>query len=264
MLILLPPSEGKTRPQTGPILNLNHIEPGSTQLAHARQEVLHHLQNVSSHENALNVLGVGKRIAPEIAANTQLTDAPCAPAREIYSGVLYEAGNLAQEHANLTETGRARVQTLVQSALFGVVDLASPIPAYRLSIGVKLPPLGALATWWRPHLDPVMSELADHHQIVVDARSGQYRQAWPTTNTKADVITVSAVRIKNGKRSVVSHAAKRYRGILAGALLNRAEQTENTFDYVLQTARTLIGDEVSGIEVEETNGALDLVIVTRT
>lgn len=257
MLILLPPSEGKTAPPTGPQLDLEKLQPGASQLLPARREVLRVLKTVSAGEDALDILGVGQRIQAEVEANTRLDTASCAPAREVYSGVLYEAAHLTEMPTD------PKVEVIVQSALFGAVDLSSPIPAYRLSMGVKLPELGALASWWRPHLEPVMNELAERHQVVVDARSGEYRKAWPGKHAHADFITVSAVRERNGKRTVVSHEAKRYRGILTGALLRSANSAENSLDFVLSTARTLIGDEVTAVEVREVASHLDLAIVTR-
>ena len=256
MLILLPPSEGKTAPADGPKLNLPQVAPGGEELLEARGEILTRLQEVSAREDALDVLGVGQRIQGEVEANTRLETAACAPAREIYTGVLYDAGDLA--HAPSSED----VAVLVQSALFGVVDLESLIPAYRLSMSVKLPGVGALASWWRPQLEELLNGLAAQHQVVVDARSGEYRKAWPGVKADADLITVSAVRDRAGKRSVVSHEAKRYRGILTGALMRRGGQVENSVDFVIDTARSLIGEDVTGVEVRETKHALDLVIVT--
>lgn len=270
MLLLLPPSEGKTAPDPNPATNvtldLSTLDPGAEPLNAARAEVLERLRQVSAREDALELLGVGRSLAAEVAANRELTSAPCAPAYHVYSGVLYEAGNLAERGSKLhSATSHSKLGVLVQSALFGVVDLAAMIPAYRLSMGVKLPEIGGLAAWWRPRLQPVMDELAGGG-IVVDARSGEYRKAWTGKTSDAEIVAVSVVRERDGKRRVVSHEAKRYRGLLAGALIDRAEQVEETLDFVIETARSLThsnaGAQIHAVDVRETKTGLDLQLVT--
>src|SRR5699024_7426520 len=54
-------------------------------------------------------------------------------------------------------------------------------------------------------------------EVALDCRSSDYRSAWPGPNDQ--VVTMGAVTIKDGKRRVVSHWAKFYRGQFAGRLL---------------------------------------------
>ncbi|MDO5034216.1 MAG: peroxide stress protein YaaA [Actinomycetaceae bacterium] len=259
MLVLLPPSEGKTRPADGPALDLAQIHPFSGALERARREVLENLIQTSAREDALEVLKVGKSIAGEVHANTQLIGAPTAPAWQVYSGVLFEAGNFLERGPLYSASDSFEV--LVQSALFGAVDLASPIPAYRLSMDTKLPEIGALGTWWRKQLADLMNERA-HHRLVVDMRSGAYQKAWPGTGLEVDLIRVNAVRDRGGKRSVVSHSAKRYRGILAGALIEHRDELDGSIDSVLEVARGIEAEDFTGVEVREARDYLELVIVT--
>lgn len=260
MLVLLPPSEGKTPPLKGSALDLSRLDPFPEELQESRSAVIDELISVSTHPNALDILGVGQRILPEVEANTLLWESPTAPAYEIYSGVLYEAGQikeLGKEYAP-----RESFQVLVQSALFGLVDLTSNIPRYRLSMDTKLPHLGGLATFWKSAIVTLMNSLA-HHQIVIDCRSGAYIKAWPGLEGEHDLIRVSAVRDRNGKRSVVSHSAKRYRGMLAGALMKNAGSASESLDFVLETARSLAEeDDFSGVEIRENRNYHELVLVT--
>ncbi|MDO5049936.1 MAG: peroxide stress protein YaaA [Actinomycetaceae bacterium] len=260
MLVLLPPSEGKTPAETDTPFDLSRVEPFSGELEGPRSLVLENLIEVSGRDDALEVLKVGKTIAYEVRANRTLPAANVAPAYQIYSGVLFEAGEINRR-------GRAyepseNFEVLVQSALFGVVDLASQIPAYRLSMDTKLGELGNLGTWWKKQLGELMDGKA-RHRIVVDGRSGAYQKAWPGVSGEHDLIRVNAVRVRNGKRSVVSHNAKRYRGILAGALMDRAGEVEDSIDFVVDTARSLKDHaDFSDVEVHQKNGYLELVLVT--
>ncbi|NKY40664.1 peroxide stress protein YaaA, partial [Cellulomonas septica] len=92
MLVLLPPSEGKTSPARGPALDLDALSsPGLTPV---REKVLDALAEVSARPDAAAVLGVGASLADEVARNTTLRAAPTAPARRVYTGVLYGAAGL--------------------------------------------------------------------------------------------------------------------------------------------------------------------------
>lgn len=260
MLVLLPPSEGKTLPPKGSALNLSKLAPFPDELIESRSTVIEELISVSARPNALDILGVGQRIRPEVEANTLLWEAATAPAYEIYSGVLYEAGRIRELGAQYEP--RENFQVLVQSALFGLVDLKSDIPRYRLSMDTKLPHLGSLASFWKSSLGSLMDSLA-HHQIVVDCRSGAYIKAWPGIEGEHDLIRVNAVRDRDSKRTVVSHSAKRYRGMLAGALMKRAQSASESLDYVLEIARSLAEeDDFSGVEIREKCNYLELVLVT--
>lgn len=259
MLVLLPPSEGKTLPSETVDFNADAIAPFSTQLADARQSVLDCLIETSARRDALEILKVGKTIADEVEANKHLRSAQAGPAWQVYSGVLYEAGRFGEIGAQYTASPDFEIW--VQSALFGVVDLACPIPPYRLSMDTKLPGLGNLAPWWKKRLEPLMEQRA-HHRVVVDVRSGAYQKAWPGASAECDLIRVNAVRERGGKRTVVSHNAKKYRGILAGALLEHASEADGSIDFVLDTARSLTGADLTGIEVRQRRDHLELVIVT--
>ena len=83
-------------------------------------------------------------------------------------------------------------------------------------MGVKLPGLGALAAAWKPVLEEALR--AEYPgDVVLDMRSGPYRNACPAQ--WAHVWQVGVVREVGGKRSVVSHNAKYWRGLLTGYLL---------------------------------------------
>src|SRR5690625_4511955 len=100
---------------------------------------------------------------------------PISPAHAVYTGVLFHA----MEASDLTDvSAERRAAVHVMSGLFGIVGIDDRIPAYRLSMGAKLPELGTMRTWWKKRLRPVLDE-AFADDLVVDCRSADYRAAWP-------------------------------------------------------------------------------------
>mgnify|MGYP000969072169 CR=1 FL=1 len=187
------------------------------ELAGDRRLVLDALAAASSGPDALEVLKVGASLEDEARANTGLWDAPAAPARDVYTGVLYDAFDVA----SLSPSGRRRAQAsaLIFSALFGVLRLGDRIPAYRLSGATALPGVGTPASFWRARLDAVLKG----DDLVVDCRSGLYAGFW----TPPRALPVRVFREVAGRRSVVSHQAKHARGLVARALCSapRAPRT---------------------------------------
>ncbi len=233
MLVLLPPSEGKTPAPDGaaPVDLASLCAP---ELTGARRRVLAALRTVSAGRDALEVLGVGPGLAAEVARNTALESAPAAPAREVYTGVLYAAAGLAELTG--TALGRAQEHVRTVSALWGLVAPFDRIPAYRLSMGTALPPVGPLATSWRAPLAGVLDPLAEH-RLVIDCRSAAYQAAWRPGPTARGWVGVRVVR--DGK--VVSHHAKHTRGVLTRHLLHRAADVPRTPESLLAASRELVG-----------------------
>ncbi len=188
------------------------------------------------------VLEVGASLEDVVRANTDLWELPAAPAAQIYSGVLFDALDLAS-----LDTGarrRAARWLVIVSALWGAVRITDRIPAYRASMTNELPGVGALATFWRPHLPPVLDPLAQRG-AVVDCRSAAYQKAWPTP-VPHRTVHVSVADAATGV--TVSHMAKQARGLVARHLLTRSGQTPATparvaeavaerFDVVLDEPR---------------------------
>lgn len=198
MLILLPPSEGKTAPSDGEPVELSQLAlPG---LSKTRERLLDVLSRLTF-PRALKYLDVGPGLEAEARRNLTLRDAPAAPAHEVYTGVLYEHLGLG----TFADTDRV----LIASALWGFVRPSDRIPAYRLSMGATLPRIPSLPALWR---DPLRKALPDEG-LIVDMRSGAYTAAW-----KPKAATLVGVRaFENGK--TISHMVKATRGDVARVLL---------------------------------------------
>ncbi|MEU1482611.1 peroxide stress protein YaaA [Streptomyces sp. NPDC005752] len=221
MLVLLPPSEGKAASGRGAPLKPESLSlPG---LADARAAVLDELVElcVADEEKARGVLGLSEGLRGEIAKNAELRTAGTRPAGEIYTGVLYDALDLATLDAAARR--RAGKSLLVFSGLWGAVRVGDRIPSYRCSMGVKLPGLGALNAHWRAPMASVMPEEAGEG-LVLDLRSSAYTGAWKPSREVAErtaSVRVLQSRMVNGveKRSVVSHFNKATKGRMVRDLL---------------------------------------------
>ncbi|MDN4489631.1 peroxide stress protein YaaA [Demequina sp. SYSU T00068] len=234
MLILLPPSEGKTAPPTGDPVDLDALShPG---LAPHRRRVGDALAKVSGQRNAMQVLEVGASLAGEVERNRTVWDNPAAPAARVYTGVLYDAADMAGWDASTLDRASSRLRTV--SALWGAVAPGDAIPAYRLSMGTSLGRIGGLAAFWRPRLSPELDALADGG-LVIDCRSASYVAAYRPTD--ALWVSVGVQRELNGKRAVVSHMAKHTRGLLAAHLMRDDAAPESAADLA-DAAAGMIGD----------------------
>ncbi|MDP5225623.1 MULTISPECIES: peroxide stress protein YaaA [Arthrobacter] len=229
MLILLPPSEGKTAASSGAPVDFANLSFPS--LNEARAEVLEALGTVSAHEDALALLGVGASLHEEVARNTRLRHESAAPAHSVYSGVLYDA--LGYASLTAAQKRKADDAVVIISALWGALRFDDAVPAYRLSIGTALDGPGRLATFWKPRLNEALAQTAEG-RLLVDCRSSGYATAWtpPATQT----VAVNVFRERDGKRTVVSHFAKHTRGELARHLLTRRGKAPGTPQELLKAA----------------------------
>jgi uncharacterized protein len=221
VLVLLPPSEGKTAPRRGRPLDLESMS--SPSLTSARADVVTALERLASTDPyaARRALGLSDRQTAELARGARLTSAPTAPAASVYTGVLYDA--LGHRTLSAAAKRRATRDVLVFSALFGVLRLNDRIPAYRLSGGTDLPGIGPLAAHWRSPLASAMAE-ALGRGVVLDLRSGDYAALWRPSTEHVDRVVVARVvqEVRRGgtiARVVVSHHNKATKGRLVRDLL---------------------------------------------
>lgn len=251
MLILLPPSEGKTQ-GTGAPLKLASLSFAET-LGAPRKELLRAVERLCGgpKAKALNVLGISTSMAPLLARNANLSKEPTSPAIEVYSGVLFEALDWTGLSARAKKRGEDAV--LISSALFGVVRPLDRIPAYRLSMDVSLPVLGALAPLWRPSLNKALNSMAS--DLIVDCRSSAYAASWAPPRELT--YSVKVMVEKSGKRTVVSHMAKQARGDLARLLLS-APRAAKTIDDVAEIASSNYDVEVDSA-TSQRSGVITLI-----
>ncbi|CAL9408282.1 hypothetical protein SUDANB58_01589 [Streptomyces sp. enrichment culture] len=215
MLVLLPPSEGKAPSGSGAPLKPESLSlPG---LAAARAAVLDELVELCAgdEDKAREVLGLSEGLRGEVAKNAELRTAGARPAGEVYTGVLYDALDLASLDADARR--RAAGCLLVFSGLWGAVRVTDEIPSYRCSMGVRLPGLGPLAAYWRVPMARVLPEAAGDG-LVLDLRSSAYAAAWrPAGEVAGRTATVRVLHAPT--RKVVSHFNKATKGRIVRSLL---------------------------------------------
>lgn len=241
MLVLLPPSEGKRAPDGGAPVDLASLA-FAEELGARRAKALEALVKLAggNRKRALGHLGLTVGLSAEVDRNAVLLTAAAAPAAEIYTGVLFQHLDLATLAP--AALARAREQVLVASALWGVVALQDRIPAYRLSIGARLPALtrSGLAAWWRPALAKALPD--EPGQLVVDLRSGGYAAAWRPKHA-----TLVEVKASTADGKPISHMAKAVRGTVARRLLEARSAATAPADV----ARAADGDGVGRVELHE-------------
>lgn len=231
VIILLPPSETKATRARGRAMDLASLS--NPELTDARRQVMDALAAVSAAPDGASTLGVSPNLASDIARNTRLTTAPALPASSLYTGVLYDAFDLP----SLTGADKARAgrRVIISSALYGAARLRDKVAPYRLSMGVNLPGIGPLATFWKPLLDEPLTAAAGRG-LVIDCRSSTYAASWTPLGDLAK-------RWVHIRVPGATHMAKHTRGLVARALVTDArdprtpaalaQQLGETFDVTL-------------------------------
>ena len=216
MIVVLPPSETKRDSGDGPPVDVEALS--FTELNPVRIALVDELVALAADRPASRAaLGISAKQDAEIDRNAALRTSPTMAAIDRYTGVLYDALDIASLSGAAGDRARARLA--VGSALFGLLRADDPVPAYRLSAGSKLPG-PTLAARWRPALEPLLARLADG-ELVVDLRSGSYT----ALGRLHGAVTVDVVSERpDGSRAVVSHFNKAHKGRLARVLAaGRAE-----------------------------------------
>ena len=229
MLILLPPSETKIDGGTGPTLDLRRLS--FPRLESIRRDVLARLVDVCrDEETAIAALKLGVQGAAEIERNRAIASTPTLPAIERYTGVLFDAIDVA----TLSEKERARAATriAVHSALFGLVRADDAVPAYRLSHNSRLPGV-SLVRLWR---SAVSREIAEMSGLVVDLRSEGYAALGPVP-ARDNVVVIRVVsRTPDGAVRAISHANKRTKGAFTRDVLTLADAPRDAHELIAAAA----------------------------
>ncbi len=254
-LILIPPSEGKAPGGDGPAW-----APGTmaVDLDDRRQRMMAALRQAMRRNAAERgkLLGVkGDALAAATAANRAIATSPTMPASQRFTGVLYDALDLATLPARARR--RADSSLLVLSGVFGLVAPSDPIPDHKLKMSVAVGGLGKLSTWWR---EPISRELT---------RRSEGRLVWnllPNEHAAAvhlhDVTQIMVTFLepdRKGEMVAVAHWNKLLKGSLVRHLLEHPDLAPDDLGdwqhpegFVLDRGRT------------EVEGALTTLAFVRT
>ena len=226
-VLLLPPSKGKAAGGDGPPYARTLT---ASPLDAARREVLQAVQtDVDELDDATLARVAGVAAKDVEAARTDLRGlaaAPTMPAHRRYTGIVH--GNAGLADLDPTEI---RVDVRIVSALAGLVELAQPLPPYRLEFAARLPSLGGLATWWRGRLAEHLEELV-RGRLVWDLLPGEHARIWDrAVRGRAEVVEILFVRpdgrAANAARTkvckgriaafLIAHPEVEVHGLIAGA-----------------------------------------------
>jgi cytoplasmic iron level regulating protein YaaA (DUF328/UPF0246 family) len=224
VLLLLPPSEGKTGGGSGPALGPRPAL-STPQLAAPRQRLVAALRRAARADPDLLATGLrlpAGRADAALAANRDVTTAPTRPALDRYAGVAYAALDVA----SLTSAARRRAEqeVLVLSGLWGVVRGADPVPDYRVPAGGTVAGIGGVTAHWRGPLAEVLPGVVGD-EAVLDLRSTDYRAMWRPAGGQRDQVVAVRVLAERGagaRRTVapVSHHAKTVKGLVVRHLVS--------------------------------------------
>ena len=214
MLFLLPPSEGKTAPQDGPVFDAKLLQ--FPKLNPKRNKLIRSLVKVSKGKptTALETLGLTPGQLELLDVNRQLLSSHCGPAYQVYTGVLYS--ELSPGSLNAEQLARLDASVWIASALFGFVGFSDFIPAYRMSGDVTLPEIGSLTQFWKQDLSTMLDKVPGP---IVDFRSGTYVKLGPLSKDvcKRTVVPRVLQRMPDGPTKLITHFNKATKGRLMRA-----------------------------------------------
>jgi cytoplasmic iron level regulating protein YaaA (DUF328/UPF0246 family) len=215
VMILLPPSEGKTVPQTKAVLDLSTLS--FTELTELRSKTIGSLVKVSEGRvsAARKILGVTANQDAELERNHDLRSKPVAPALAVYTGVLFDAiGINSLSKSALKNFSR---DAYVVSALFGLISVTDHIPAYRLSGSANLPRIGSLSSVWNSAVSELLDKADD---FMIDLRSGVYQKLGqiPVDAAPRAVVPRILQKMPSGPPKLVSHHNKATKGRIVRAI----------------------------------------------
>jgi hypothetical protein len=246
VLILLPPSE--TKRDGGPDgSKLDLSELSFPSLTAPRRAALASLRAISKSVAASTAaLGLGPTQRFEIDRNRAIRTSGVVPAIERYTGVLYDAIDIAD-----LDSGARRFlgeRAVIHSALFGLIGADDRVPAYRFSHGTRLPGTSVTKLW----RDANAAVLADRDELVLDLRSESYVHLGPA-GAGAHFLRVVSMGA-NGETRALNHFNKHGKGELVRALALAGENFA-TLDDLLDWARG------AGIDLSlNSSGELQLVV----
>lgn len=204
MRIVLPPSETKTPGGLpGSSLDWSGLVLANT-LTDTRSHIARDLVELCGDtDGAKKALGLGVTGDAWVEANREVTASPVMPAIDRYTGVVFDALDVA----SLSPHARERAQSTLWlfSALFGPLRATDLIPRYRLSFDSTLPGM-SLKARWQPHAEAIWSG-----EFTVDLRSEGYRALAPLPPGCG--VFVKVVKDLHGK-AAVGHANKATKGRL--------------------------------------------------
>jgi hypothetical protein len=240
VLVLLPPSEGKSPGGDGPPVGRRPVlstpelcAPRNALLAAVRRAARTHPPGLVA---GLKLPESAARAA--LRATTSASSSPTLPALDRYTGVVYQAldvGSLA-----IDARRRADDAVVVTSGLWGVVRGGDLVPDYRVPASGVVPGFGGVATHWRRPLATALPRLVGEHGVL-DLRSTDYRAMWrPAPALRDQVLAVRVLAERpTGQVGPVSYHAKWVKGLVVRHLVTSRPAPADPMDALVAAADAL-------------------------
>ena len=262
LLILLPPSEGKSSGGYGPSIDLPSLS--FDQLNPARLLMMNALIQLSGKPLlAQKMLGVkGSALEKARTDNAVISSSPTALAIERYTGVMYDS----IDYVSLDDSAKKIFDesTIIMSGLFGVLRPFDFIPAYKLKMGAKLRRNKACSTIWKPLVTKALAEITEN-RVVWDLLPKEHMAAWePSKIEIRNRFTVKFLEANaDGQLRTVNHWSKLLKGALIRHLVSNPEAAGSTdlLTELLANFSHPAGYEYRPDISNEIDGATEIVFV---
>ena len=262
--ILLPPAAGKAtggNPFAPDMFDYRssttfNFFNGLNQQRRAVIEAMHQVMKEGEDlEKVFKVKGSALEEALEI--NADIYNAPLMSALDRYSpGVMYEsmdfAGLPTGAQRRLLENG------VIFSGLFGILRPDDLIANYRLPMDATLPEIGNLASYWKPHISPLLNRSLEG-RFVWDFLSRPYQRAWNDERTYEQIVQVKFYSEEEGERKPVTHGVKPLRGRLVNFIVQESVEDLESFREWEHPEGYLLDEEASTFDEETKERTLVMV-----
>jgi cytoplasmic iron level regulating protein YaaA (DUF328/UPF0246 family) len=224
VLVLLPPSEGKTTGGDGAAVDLASLS--WPELNPIRRKVGDALVQLcrGNPAKARKVLGLSEALDADRVADAAIWESPTLLAGHRYSGVMYDA--LGYPSLPAAARRRADSSVVVFSGLWGATRPCDRIPAYRIGIATMLPRRAGLPATWHAALRGALDD-AVCDEGALDLRSTGYHQMYRPSPAAAGKLVTVRITDPDGRRPAPSFQSKVAKGALVAALLRRGLPSVN-------------------------------------
>jgi cytoplasmic iron level regulating protein YaaA (DUF328/UPF0246 family) len=158
----------------------------------------------------------GDTLAAAVEANWRLPGGPILAAVRRYTGVMYDH----LDYVNMSRATREAFEknAILFSGVWGILRPTDLIPDYKLKIDAKLPDLGKVSTYWKPHISSHLNALVKNH-VVWDLLPGAHRQAWDGKAKARAHWQIKFVQAQNKNGAITYRTVSHWSKALKGALV---------------------------------------------
>lgn len=238
-LILLPPSQGKTKGGTEElpyrlVENLSKYN-SFKELSNLRSEIYEFLLLTISQEDEKTLEKIfevkGKNLHNVIDVVQDMLNLPTMPAIKRFSGTMFKAIDypnlLLHQRTNFDEN------VIFIDGMFGVVRPQDYLPEYKLKISSKFNSIDC-TKFWKQHLQYILKQIT-YEKIVVDLLPLDHRKV-VSTSTHSTYLKVTFAKIESGKYKEEGHASKQLKGEFISYICEKEDITREYLEEFIHSS----------------------------